>query len=273
MSSLIRERPRAGNNGVAAGIGVVVVATVVVFALLPGNIGEKSHLALHGLCAQRPSHSLRLGDGILPFDARMTGIYLGSATTLGWLALAGRLRHSGPISRPMLAALASFVAAMAVDGGNGLALDLQLPHLYDPSNLLRLGTGMICGVALGAAIAHLFAITAWARSEPRASVIEGWRDLAPPIVMCMLLSGVVLSGLPILYSPIAVGLVFAAFSTLWGFFVILVALVTGRAWRAETYWDVGAVAPLAGVTAAVFMAFLALLRLAAETWLGLPKVS
>ena len=52
-------------------------------------------MALHGLCAQRPSHSLQIGGTTLPMDARMTGIYLGAAATaVVWLIAARRLRAS-----------------------------------------------------------------------------------------------------------------------------------------------------------------------------------
>ena len=43
---------------------------------------HKAHAFLHGICAQRPSHSLQVGDELLPFDARMTGIYTGFLSDL-----------------------------------------------------------------------------------------------------------------------------------------------------------------------------------------------
>ena len=56
---------------------MVCLLAVAAFIALPGAVDEKTQQALHGLCAQRPSHSYWLGDARLPFDARMTGIYGG----------------------------------------------------------------------------------------------------------------------------------------------------------------------------------------------------
>src|SRR5262245_47592140 len=59
-------------------LACVGLALLSAFLFSPGSIAAKSHLALHGICAQRPSHSLRLGGETLPMDARMTGIYIGA---------------------------------------------------------------------------------------------------------------------------------------------------------------------------------------------------
>ena len=49
---------------------------------------------------------------------------------------------------------------MGIDGFNSFLLDLGLPHLYQPNNLLRLATGLATGLALATltlpAINHLF---------------------------------------------------------------------------------------------------------------------
>ena len=120
------------------------------FLIAPGDVASKTHVALHGLCAQRPSHSLQIGGTTLPMDARMTGIYLGAAATVVWLIAARRLRATRTPSLPVLVLLASFVVALAVDGFNALLVDLRFPTLYEPSNLIRMATGVLAGTALGA---------------------------------------------------------------------------------------------------------------------------
>src|SRR5688500_7625828 len=72
--------------------GGFAAMVVVGFLLVPGDLAWKTHIALHGLCAQRPSHSLQIGGVTLPMDARMTGIYLGAAVTILWQVAARRLR-------------------------------------------------------------------------------------------------------------------------------------------------------------------------------------
>src|SRR5687767_3957401 len=103
---------------------------LLVFLLAPGDIAAKTHLALHGLCAQRPSHSLSIGGTILPLDARMTGIYLGAATTVLWLVATGRTRAVRTPPPSVLAVLVAFVVAMGIDGFNAFLVDLDAPHPY-----------------------------------------------------------------------------------------------------------------------------------------------
>src|SRR5262245_31628876 len=56
---------------------LVAGLVVLLFLAAPWSLEHKAHAALHGLCAQRPSHSFTFGSSTLPFDARMTGIYGG----------------------------------------------------------------------------------------------------------------------------------------------------------------------------------------------------
>src|SRR4051794_37245567 len=58
----------------------------------PWPIAEKLYAVVHGLCAQRQSHSFALGGTYLPFDARMAGIYSGTLITVVFLAARGRWR-------------------------------------------------------------------------------------------------------------------------------------------------------------------------------------
>ncbi|MFN3336443.1 MAG: DUF2085 domain-containing protein, partial [Thermomicrobium sp.] len=115
----------------------------------PSQVALATCAALHGLCAQRPSHSFWFGPYQLPFDARMTGIYAGSLFTATWLALRRSRGAAGPPRLGTLAVLAAGVALLGVDGLNALAADLRLPTLYEPRNTLRYLTGAWTGLALG----------------------------------------------------------------------------------------------------------------------------
>src|SRR5688572_15632276 len=70
----------------------LIAASVVALVAAPWSADLKFRAVLHGLCAQRPSHSFALGGVNLPFDARMAGIYGGVLTTLGFLLARGRWR-------------------------------------------------------------------------------------------------------------------------------------------------------------------------------------
>jgi uncharacterized membrane protein len=274
MASLIREERRASAPPIG-GLGIVAlsVAMVTVFLLAPGDIALKSHAFLRGLCAQRPSHSIWIGGNVLPLDARMTGIYLGAVTMIIWLAASGQLRAAGSLPASIISILAAFVAIMAVDGFNGLLVDVQLPHAYEPSNIWRITTGGLSGLALGAALGHLFAITVWERGERRRAIVWRPRQLLIPLTITGLLAALILSGLPILYAPVAVGLIAAVVGTIWMLAVVVCALASGRAWTARHFGDISAVAIAALVASIVFIGALSWLRLAAELWLGLPKLT
>ena len=254
-----------------AAIAVLALAAFAVFLLFPGSIAEKTHAALHGLCAQRPSHSIRLGEEVLPFDARMTGIYIGAAATLLWLAAAHRLRATQYPSSSVLIALAAFVLLMAGDGVDGFLLELGLPFLYPPSNGMRIATGLLAGVALGVALGHLFAVSLWANGEHRRRIVERPRELLAPLAAGGAVCALACTGWSILYAPVAMGLLAAATGVFWVLAIVVLALVTGRGWSYFAAAELGTITGIALVAAVTAIALLAALRFAAEQHFGVPK--
>jgi uncharacterized membrane protein len=245
----------------------------LLFLVAPGTIGFKAHLALHGICAQRPSHSFWLGDAALPLDARMTGIYLAAATTIVWLAAIGRLRATMVPSPMVLTLLALFVAVMGIDGTNGLLADLGGWHLYVPNNLTRLTTGILAGTCLGVGIAHIFALSMWANPQPRVAVVERMPEILPPILIAGCFGLVASAGLPSAFDLFAVGLVAVAVVVFWLPSMVIIALFTGKSWLASQFLDLGRVA-VSGLIVAVFLlTTLSILRSIAEQTLGLPKLT
>ena len=112
-ASWLRERPAY----------VVVLVLGLLFLLAPWPFVTKVHAFLHGLCAQRLSHSYLLGGTALPFDARMTGIYGGFLVTFCYLLAMGRARAWGEFRRPVLVLLGLFVVMMGIDGSNSTLRD------------------------------------------------------------------------------------------------------------------------------------------------------
>ena len=177
-------------------VGGFAAIVLVGFLIAPGNVAWKTHVALHGLCAQRASHSLQIGGATLPMDARMTGIYLGAAATFIWLVAARRLRATRVPAVPVLSLLASFVVALAVDGFNALLVDLRLPTIYEPSNILRLATGVLAGTSLGVVLGHLFASSMWARGDPERAVVTRPVEVFAPIGISIAIAMLMLSDFP-----------------------------------------------------------------------------
>ncbi len=275
VSSLIRStepQNRTPQLGPWIFAGVVAIATIA-FLVLPGEISQKSRTFLHGLCAQRASHSFRMGENVLPVDARMTGIYLGAAVTIAWLALSGRLRAAAPIPRRVVAVMGLFVAVMAGDGFNSLLVDLDLPKLYAPSNLLRFATGSLAGSALGVMVGYLFATTIWRNRDRERAVVGSLWHLVAPLVATALVGVLVAAGPPELYAPIAASAVVASVGAFWMIGMVLAALLTNRAWSFGRVQDVAGLAAVGLVAAVAIIAGLAALRFAAEMYLGLPQLT
>lgn len=254
-------------------VGGFAAIVLVGFLIAPGNVAWKTHVALHGLCAQRASHSLQIGGATLPMDARMTGIYLGAAATFIWLVAARRLRATRVPAVPVLSLLASFVVALAVDGFNALLVDLRLPTIYEPSNILRLATGVLAGTSLGVVLGHLFASSMWARGDPERAVVTRPVEVLAPIGISIAIAVLMLSDLSILYAPFATGLLVAAVGVFWLLAIVVVALVTDRGWSCRTASDLAPLALTSLIAAIVTVGALSGLRFAAEQLFGLPKLT
>lgn len=150
----------------AIGYGAAILALI---AAPGGTFIERLRALDGGICAQLPTHSFFPGGQQLPLCSRNTGIYLGFALTVLFLLAAGRIRASKLPGRAVMVALGLAVLAMAVDGFNSLFLDLRLPHLYQPHNLLRLATGLGTGTAMAAFLVPVVNSLLWREDDTRSS--------------------------------------------------------------------------------------------------------
>ena len=184
---------------------------------------------LQGVCAQRPSHSFQFAGQPLPVDARMSGIYLGAASSLLWYLLVCRARYSGRFTRGTWILLGLCIGAMAFDGLNSLAADLALSTPFETTNLTRLVTGLLSGVAIGAILSHLATISLTHR--PRG----GWppvpaATLVPPLVFGIFVCVLAASGLASLAVPVTCLIVGSALAVLWAMTSVVLALSLRRGW-------------------------------------------
>jgi len=209
-------------------VSTVLIVAGAIFWLAPWSLEEKSQAALHGLCAQRPSHSFMLGDRSLPFDARMTGIYGGFLVTTLFLALRHRFRSFKLPPRPVIALLTFFVGAMAIDGSNSLLVDLGLGHPYHPRNTLRLLTGSVTGIALATLICFLISSTLWRRGRVDLAPLQGSRELGFVVLLQVPFVAAVLSGAPALYVPLVILLLSSAVLVVAAIMLVVVVLIQGR---------------------------------------------
>jgi len=133
-----------------------------------------------GVCHQLPERSLRLGGVTLPLCARCTGTYLGALGAMAAVALLRRARASLLPSWRVLALFGSFFVAWGIDGLNSYLAFLGMPHLYQPTNPLRLLTGTLQGLAVTLVVWPFAAYALW--REPQSKrVIRG-----PEMAVCVL---------------------------------------------------------------------------------------
>jgi len=252
---------------------VAAVGLILVFLAAPWPLDQKAHLLLHGLCAQRPSHSFWLGDRVLPFDARMTGIYGGFLGAGIYLAFKHRWRAAALPSWTTLLVLAGFVGLMGADGVNSFLVDAGAWHLYTPDNRLRLLTGLMTGIALATALAFLVGITIWRAPLLSRRVVaspwEPWLMLGCQAPLAL----AILSGSAWLYAPITLALVASATVVISLLALVVVVLVRGtdHAFGSVRHLHgYGTVALLVGVL--VMMGF-AGARLVLERVLNVPPLT
>ncbi|MEW5986062.1 MAG: DUF2085 domain-containing protein [Chloroflexota bacterium] len=164
-------------------IALVVLGVLVVLAFYtlsdPGRLAD-SHLlnaadyAGYAICHRIPSRSFTIAGRQMPLCARCTGMYLGIFLTFAVLGLAGRWRWSELPPLRILLILVGFVGVMGIDGINSYShFFLELPHLYEPRNWLRLVTGMGTGLALGSIVFPALAQTLWREQVARPSLGNG----------------------------------------------------------------------------------------------------
>ena len=241
---------------------------VLLFLAVPTSFEHKAQIALHGLCAQRASHSYSFGDGRLPFDARMTGIYLGFGAAALLLITRGAHRRSGSFPTAVLVLLALMIGVMAVDGFNSLLLDLRLPHPYAPSNALRVVTGMLAGVVLAVALAYLSAVTFWRPSATRRSPVDRPRDLLPLLVIQAPAAAVMVWRPAWLYVPMSLVLIACALAVLTWLALICLVLLSRREFTFQRARELEPLAVRAIIVAVVAMGGLSSARMIIERFSG-----
>lgn len=269
------EQPAHGQKcraGVVALAGLSLLA-LAGFLALPWPLEEKSLAALHGLCAQRPSHSFWFAGSRLPFDARMTGIYGVFLLTIGYLAVAGRLRRAGLPRLPVLVFLAGGVVALGIDGVNALLQDLRLPTLYEPQNWLRFVTGAWTGSLLGVVLWMAANAVIW-RPEVNSlrAVLDGPRDLLVLGLLSTALGWLAMSGWRPLYWPLVLFLVIAAVTLLALLALPAVQLLRRREQQVEALVELSWPATASLALACAFMAATSGLRFLVEWVAGIPSL-
>jgi uncharacterized membrane protein len=173
--------------------------------LLPhGGVTERLDHLGRAVCGQLVEHSFFCGERQLPLCARCTGTYLGVLVTyvmLGIIMGRGRANELPPLR--ILLVLFLFIALWGLDGLNSyFTLLTGSPLLYEPSNFLRLISGLLQGLALMVIVRPIVAFTLWAQSRDE-QVVRSYGELGLLVAALAVVGVVARSEAAWLYYPLA----------------------------------------------------------------------
>ncbi|MCX6032413.1 MAG: DUF2085 domain-containing protein [Chloroflexi bacterium] len=252
---------------------LAALALIGAMALLlapPAGLLDKADHAAYAVCARLPGHVFVVAGRPLPLCARCSGTYLAALAGLAALTLAGRTRAGGLPGRRYIALFALFVLAWAVDGLNSyVSFFTDLPHLYEPANLLRLATGALEGLALAAFLLPILNLSLWAAPSPAASV-GSWRDLVALLAGGAVVVGLVGSEWPPLLYPLALFSGAAVIALIAAVNLMIVLILLRREGQATRWRELLAPLAVALVLALVELWAIAAARAFLTARLGLP---
>jgi uncharacterized membrane protein len=168
----------------------------------PGLLGKTDAVG-YAVCHRIGSHSFYLGDRPFSLCARCTGQYLGFLW--GYLVqLVWAKKRSGFPRRWTIAWLTVLALFYLLDGLNAtiyLYPSLSRWLLYQPSNSLRLFSGLGMGLVISAILYPLFGQAVWKDQAPEPAVA----DVRVQLMMLagvLALAGLTLSGNPLILYPL-----------------------------------------------------------------------
>ena len=188
---------------------IVAVLLLFIWGLeTPSSILGKADAVGYAFCHRIDVRSFHIDVRQLPLCARCTGQYVGAMIGLLFQAAVSRKRSGFPPRRVLLL-MGIICLAYAIDGLNSylymppfLSAFPNLPHLYTPSNALRLLTGTGMGLAIATILYPAFVGSIFAAPDTRPAV---WsiKLLLGGIGLGLLADLLILTGSPVLLYPAA----------------------------------------------------------------------
>lgn len=255
------------------GFAAAVILASVIFGawllLTPGGLLGKADAIGYAVCHRIDLRSFHLGERALPLCARCSGTYLGVLVALGTLLGLGRGR-SGSFPRwPFLALLGVFGLVFAVDGLNSyLHFFPHAPHLYEPTNTLRLISGLLLGAGMGVLVYTGFNQAVWKDWIPQPA-LRRWRDVAVLLAATAAMALLVLWENPLVLYPLAIASALSVLGLLTVVYTVMAVIVLRRENRASGWRDLALPAVLGFSLALAQIAVIDWIRFAAtQTWNG-----
>ncbi len=170
-----------------------LLSIVALFITAPIEWLGKAKWIGFALCHQIPDRSFFAHEHQYPLCARCTGMYLGFVTGIVGLALRRRLKAARLPPTPIVVMLVGFIVAMGIDGVNStISIIPGAPQLYHTTNVHRIITGTLYGLALSALFPPFFNSAIW--TEPSGErTIKNWRELVGLLIAVGLEIAIVLA--------------------------------------------------------------------------------
>jgi len=226
ISAMTADRRPRWTRWVALALAALVIGAYI--GLTPPGLLTKADWVGAAVCHRIPSHSFSLAERPLPLCARCTGIFLGALIALTGQAFL--LRHRGTHFPPLAitVVLVSFIFLMGIDGLNSY-VDLMrgVPLFYEPRNELRLVTGALNGLALGALLWPMVNFSLWRDPQPE-PVIRNGKDLGILLLLEGGMVAMVLTGWPALLYPLALASALGVISMLTLTMTVIIVITVGR---------------------------------------------
>ena len=189
------EPPASRRSLVSKALFIGIPATIIalVIAATPPGLWEKARIIGYALCHQLPQRSFFFDEVQSPLCARCTGMYLGFLIGLVFLIVRRRTKAARPPTVAIVSVLIGFITIMGIDGINStISIIPGAPQLYHTTNIHRIVTGTLFGIAISMLFFPIFSTSMWRQPSGDRS-LKNWRELAALILVAFALDAVVLT--------------------------------------------------------------------------------
>jgi len=185
-------------------LAAALVAITALFLLYsPWPLIAKLHAVGAACCAQIPSHTITFQGRPMPVDARNSGIYLGVLLVIVILWLGGRQRAASYSPAPIRNVLMLCVLAMMLDGFNSVAQTHHFHVLYQDTNLIRVVTGTLAGMALTILVVPVYNRLMW-RDPAIITIVDDYVELGGFLIVALLVILSLQAAPSALYYPLSI---------------------------------------------------------------------
>ena len=144
-------------GAILLGVGVILIWLTGT----PGGLLGKADAIGYAVCHRIELRSFHLGGRALPLCSRCSGMYLGVLLSFTYFTLRRRKAALFP-PKHLILMLGFIFIGYVIDGANSYLHLLPVDFgIYEPSNFLRLTTGLLFGIVLSSFVFPAFNQSVW----------------------------------------------------------------------------------------------------------------